>query len=67
LSKLKGLFRQPEARERLKECKQELRRLLDLFKVCLKIEIQSTSLMLFVAGSGYWFKLVANWTIEEGC
>ncbi|KAJ7246479.1 hypothetical protein C8J57DRAFT_727815 [Mycena rebaudengoi] len=32
LGKIKGLFRQPEAAERLKNCKQELRRMVELFK-----------------------------------
>ncbi|KAJ7231429.1 P-loop containing nucleoside triphosphate hydrolase protein [Mycena rebaudengoi] len=32
LRKIKGLFRQPEARERLEACKQELSRMVELFK-----------------------------------
>ncbi|KAJ7254526.1 hypothetical protein C8J57DRAFT_1657812 [Mycena rebaudengoi] len=32
LGKIKGLFRQPEAADRLKTCKQELRRMVELFK-----------------------------------
>ncbi|KAJ7264352.1 hypothetical protein C8J57DRAFT_414126 [Mycena rebaudengoi] len=32
LGKIKGLFRQPEAAERLEKCKQELGRMVELFK-----------------------------------
>jgi hypothetical protein len=34
LGKIKGLFRQPEASERLETYKQELSRMVELFKVC---------------------------------
>jgi hypothetical protein len=33
LGKIKGLFRQPEAAERLQTCKKELSRMVELFKV----------------------------------
>jgi hypothetical protein len=33
LGKIKGLFRQPKAAERLETCKQELSRMVELFKV----------------------------------
>jgi hypothetical protein len=33
LGKIKGLFRQPEAGERLQTCKQDLSRMVELFKV----------------------------------
>jgi hypothetical protein len=34
LGKIKGLFRQPEAADRLETWKQEFRRMVELFKVC---------------------------------
>jgi hypothetical protein len=33
LGEIKGLFRQPEAGERLKTCKQDLSKMVELFKV----------------------------------
>jgi hypothetical protein len=44
LGKIKGLFRQPEAVERLETCKQEFSRMVQLFKVnqskCISNHIQ---------------------------
>jgi hypothetical protein len=44
LGKIKGLFRHPEAAERLETCKQELSRMVELFKVnkmkCISNHIQ---------------------------
>jgi hypothetical protein len=39
LGKIKGLFQQPEAAKRLEMCKQELGRMVELFKVCQTIWI----------------------------
>jgi hypothetical protein len=65
LGRIRGFFRQPEARERLEACKQELRRMAELFKVyqmkCISMHIQ------IIAGSSYRFNLVTNGANEKEC
>jgi hypothetical protein len=65
LGKIKGLFKQPEAGERLEKCKQELCQMVGLFKVyqmkCVSMHIQ------IIAGSSYRFNLVSNGANEKGC
>jgi hypothetical protein len=68
LAKIKGIFRQPEAGERLESCKQELSRMVALFKVYQMNLFQCIFKSLaFIAGSGYRFNLVSNGENEEGC
>jgi hypothetical protein len=56
LGKIKGLFRQPEAADRLEKCKQELSKMIELFKVnqmnCISVPIE------ILAGSSHRFNFV---------
>jgi hypothetical protein len=69
LGKIKGLFKQPKAAERLETCKQELGRMVELFKVgqtnLIPMHVQST--WAFLAGSSNRFNLVSNGANEKRC
>jgi hypothetical protein len=66
LGKIKGLFRQPEAAERLEKCKQEFGRMVELFKVCCTNLFQYILKSLaFIAGSCHRFNHVSNVADEK--
>jgi hypothetical protein len=68
LGKIKGLFRQPEAAERLEKCKQELSRMAELFRVCFtKLFQYLLKSLAFIAGSSHRLNLVSNGADEKGC
>jgi hypothetical protein len=65
LGKIKGLFKQPDTAEKLDTCKQELGRIVELFKV-YKMNCMSTHIQ-FIAGTSYRFNLVSNGANAKGC